>query len=168
MDNLNWYALYTRSRHEKFINSQLTKRNIESFLPTRSIKRRWSDRTMTIEEPLFKSYIFVRTDNFYKHKKDILRTKGAVKFVSAGTEPVSIDEATILSLKNIIRDDIAIDPFPYLAQGDRVSIKSGPFKGTEGYIVRKDNKKCSLVISIDAIKSSISIKIDSHLVEKDF
>jgi len=46
----NWYALYTKSRHEKHINEELDKRNIESFLPLRKIKRRWSDRVKTIEE----------------------------------------------------------------------------------------------------------------------
>lgn len=163
-DMLNWYALYTKSRHEKFIDEELDKRKIESFLPMRTIKRRWSDRTVTIKEPLFTSYIFVKIDPI--NKTDALRIKGAVKFVSAGQKPIPIEEGVIFSLKNIIQNEIPIDPFPYLDKGDRVCVKSGPFKGTEGFIVLKDNKKCRLVISVAAIRSSLAVEIDSYLVEK--
>lgn len=164
-EQMNWYALYTRSRHEKSIKAQLDKRSIEAFLPVRKIKKSWSDRTVTIEEPLFKSYLFVKTDYFRK-KTDILKTKGAVKFVSTGKRPVPVEEDVILSLKNITQQEIAIDPFPYLEKGDRVYVKSGPFKHMEGYIIRKDKKKCRLAISVAAIKSSISLELDSYLVEK--
>ena len=160
----NWYALYTRSRHEKHIKKELDKRFIESFLPLRKIKKRWSDRRITLEEPLFKSYLFVKTN--YSHKTDILKVKGAVKLVSTGRKPIPVPEDTILSLKNITQQEIDIDPFPYLDQGDRVYVNSGPFKGTEGYIIRKDDKRCRLIISITAIRSSISVEVDSYLVEK--
>ena len=111
----HWYALYTRSRHEKFIHSELDKRRIESFLPVRFVKRKWSDRTVTIEEPLFKSYLFVRT-NILRFS-DVLKTKGAVKLVSAGIDPVPIGENVIISLRNVIQPEIVLDPFPYLKAG---------------------------------------------------
>ena len=54
-----WYALYARSRHEKVVDDLLRRKGIETFLPVRKIKRRWSDRVKLIEEPLFKGYLFV-------------------------------------------------------------------------------------------------------------
>ena len=159
-----WFALYTQSRHEKLIDTQLQKRRIESFLPVRRIKRRWSDRTVSVEEPLFKSYVFVKTDP--AQTTEVLRTKGAVKFVSVQGRPLPVQEKVIQSLRHLAAQGMAADPFPYLGVGDRVSVQSGIFKGVEGYIVRKDNQKCRLVISIDAIMASISIEVDSCLVEK--
>lgn len=160
----HWYALYTRSRHEKFIHAELEKRRIESLLPVRFIKRKWSDRTVTVEEPLFKSYLFVK-GNILKFT-DVLKTKGAVKFVSAGAYPIPIREAVIESLRTIIQPDIVLDPFPYLKTGNKVYVKSGIFKGIEGFVVRKNEKKCRLVISIDALMASVSVEIDACLVEK--
>jgi transcription antitermination factor NusG len=162
--DFQWVALYTKSRHEKFIHNELTKKRIESFLPTRKIKRRWSDRTVTTEEPLFKSYLFVKAARL--KLVDVLKTKGAVKFVSVQGQPVTIRNEVIAAIQKIVSQDIAIDPFPYLGAGDRVGIRSGIFKGVEGYIVRKDSKKCRLVISVDALAASISIEVDSSLVEK--
>jgi transcription antitermination factor NusG len=160
----NWYALYTRSRHEKSIHAELGKKRIESFLPVRFVKRKWTDRTVTLEEPLFKSYLFVKT--CLPQFSDVLMTKGSVKFVSAGMDPIPLRESVITSLRNIIQPEIALDPFPYLKSGDRVYVKSGLFRGTEGFIVRKDDRKCRLVISIDALMASVSIEVDSCLVEK--
>jgi transcription antitermination factor NusG len=93
-------------------------------------------------------------------------TKGSVRFVSAGMDPIPVQESVITSLRNVIQPEIALDPFPYLKSGDRVYVKSGLFKGTEGFIVRKDDRKCRLVISIDALMASVSIEVDSCLVEK--
>lgn len=159
-----WYALYTRSRHEKLVSSTLEKNEIETFLPIRKIKKRWSDRMVTTEEPLFKGYVFVKMDP--ARKTDILKTKGAVKIVSAGINPIPIEEGVILSLKNIVQQEISIDPFPYIDKGDRIVVTSGPFRDTEGYIIHKDDKKCRIVISVSAIKSSIAIELDTRLVEK--
>lgn len=160
----NWFVLYTKSRHEKLINWDLNRRQIEAFLPLRRIKRRWSDRSVVIEEPLFKSYLFVKTQ--LARKTEVLRTKGAVQFVRFNSQPVTVQESVIFSLKRLVDEAIAIDPFPYFNTGDRIFIKSGPFKGTEGFIQRKDARKCRLIVSVDAIQSSVSVEIDSCLVEK--
>ncbi len=159
-----WYALYTKSRYEKFIHGELGKKRIESFLPLRFIKRRWSDRTVTVEEPLFKSYLFVKANAF--KFTDVLKTKGAVKFVTAGIQPVSIEDSVIQSLQIVTQPEAILDPFPYLKQGDRVYVRSGLFKGMEGFVVRKNEKKCRLVISIDALMASVSLEVDSCLVER--
>jgi len=159
-----WYALYTRGRHEKSIDAELKKSRIESFLPLRKIKRRWSDRTVFIEEPLFKSYLFVKTDLL--QISTVLRAQGAVRFVGSQGRPVVVEDDVITSLKTILLNEMNVDPFPYLAAGDRVYVRSGVFKGVEGYVVRKLDKKCRLIISITAIMASVSVEIDACLIEK--
>lgn len=159
-----WFALFTKSRYERQVHAQLEKKHTESFLPIRYIKKYWSDRTVIIPEPLFKSYLFVKTS--IPNATEILKTQGVVRFVSSGSKPISIREDIILSLRHIVQTQIRLDPFPYLKKGDRVFVRSGIFKGTEGYIIRKNDEKCRLVISIDALMASVSIELDSGLVEK--
>jgi len=161
----HWYALYTKSRHEKLVDSQLKKRNVESFLPLRRFKRRWSDRIMIVEEPLFKGYLFVKS-SLLERRGIITNVKGAVKFVSAGSRPIPMQGKDIMFLKTAIDCDVDLEPYPYLNAGDRVCIKKGPFKNFEGYIIRKNKKNCALVVSIDGIMRSASLKIDASLVEK--
>ncbi len=159
----HWFALYTRSRHEKLVDRELGKKGFETFLPLRKITRHWSDRKMKIEEPLFKGYLFVRTPLLARF--DILNTVGVANFVGQKSgNPVEVPEAELLVIRRFIEADIQIDPFPYLKEGQRVYIRSGVFKGTEGFIVRKDNH-CRLVISLDLLMQSISIQIDQSCVE---
>lgn len=163
-DKSNWYALYTRSRHEKFVEGELRKKGIETFLPLRRLKRHWSDRVKDIEEPLFSGYLFVHTS--LRNRLEVLNTRGSVKFVGFNSLPVAVPEKDLETIQLFIREEISVDPFPYLSAGDRVYIRSGPMKGIEGFIVRK-NKQTRLVISLDLLLQSISVEVDEALVEKN-
>ena len=158
-----WYALYTRSRHEKFVNQELQKKGIETFLPLRHLTRHWSDRVKKIEEPIFSGYLFVRTS--LENRLEILQTRGSVRFVSFNSTPVPISEKELGAVRRFVEEKISIDPYPYLTKGDRVYVRSGPLRGVEGFIVRKD-KHTRLVISLDLLFQSVSLAIDEALVEK--
>jgi transcription antitermination factor NusG len=160
-----WYALYTKGRHEKFLDCEFQKRRIETFLPVRKIMRHWSDRKKIIIEPLFKSYLFVRCP--WKQRFEILNTKGAVCFVTSGLShaPIEVPERDLFSMRRFAEQDIPMDPFPYLREGEKVYIKNGPFKGVEGFVVRKDSH-CRLVISLDLLMQSVSVQVDEAMVEK--
>ncbi len=158
-----WFALYTRSRHEKVVASELEKKGIETFLPLRKIVRHWSDRTKIIEEPLFKSYLFVHAA--LSSRLSILQTIGVVNILGKNAaEPFEVPDKDLKTLQQLIETEIKIDPFPYLKMGERVYIRSGPFKGVEGFIVRKD-KHCRLVVSLDLLMQSISVVLDEACVE---
>ena len=158
-----WYALYTRSRHEKLVDQELQKKGIETFLPLRRVTRHWSDRKKEIETPLFSGYLFVHTA--FENRLDILNTRGSVRFVGFNSTPVPVSEQELLTVRKFVEEKISLDPFPYLCQGDRVYIRSGPLKGVEGFIVRKD-RHTRLVISLDLLLQSVSVAIDEALVEK--
>jgi len=159
----HWYALYVRSRHEKFVCDALTKKSIETYLPLREITRNWSDRKKIIHEPLFSSYVFVNLA--IKDRWDILNTKGVVRFVGpSAARPVEVCEEDLAAIKKFLHEKVQLDPFPYLKEGQRVYVKSGPFKGTEGFIVRKD-EHCRLVLSLDVLMQSVSIQIDQSCIE---
>src|SRR5258708_15133311 len=49
--DLRWYAVRTRSRHEKIATQQLHTRGIETFLPVVTQIHRWSDRKKQVEVP---------------------------------------------------------------------------------------------------------------------
>lgn len=158
-----WYVLYTKSRHEKAAQRELEKKGVETFLPVRRVMRDWSDRKKLIEEPLFKGYLFVQTP--LMRRFDVLNTFGIVNFVERRPhEPATVPEAELFAIRRFTEADMVIDPFPYLKEGQRVYIRSGPFKGVEGFIVRKDTH-CRLVISLDMLMQSVSVQLDQACVE---
>jgi len=158
-----WFAVHTRGRHEKAVDERLRLKGITTFLPTRKIVRHWSDRKKIIQEPLFKNYLFVRIP--WQQRYDVLNTAGMVRFVGPkGARPYIVAERELTSLQKLVTEDVPMDPYPYLKEGQRVYVRSGLFKGAEGFIVHKD-KQCRLVLSLDIIFQSISVQIDQACVE---
>ncbi len=158
-----WFALYTKSRHEKVVDQELRKKGVETFLPLRRVTRHWSDRKKIIEDPLFKGYLF--THVALRDRLTVLNTAGVVGFVGIRrAEPFEVREKDIWTIRRFLQEEIQMDPFPYLREGRRVYIRSGPLKGAEGFIIRKD-KHCRLVISLDLLMQSVSVEIDQACVE---
>lgn len=162
-DQIHWFALHTKARHEKRIDSELQKKGIETFLPVRKVTHRWSDRLKRIEESIFPGYLFVRIH--LKDRLQVLRTRGSVRLVGFDSYPTPVPEKELQHLRRFIEQEITVDPYPYLSMGSRVYIRSGPLKGIEGFIVRKD-RHTRLVISLDLLLQSISVEVDGALVEK--
>jgi len=161
----HWYAVYTIVRHEKTVNSSLSGKNIETFLPLREVVSQWKDRKKRVQLPLFPGYMFVRLST--KDSPDILNvfnTKGVVRILSANgsLQPVPVEQ--INSIKSLLESKIEFDPYPYFVSGNEVVVINGPLRGIEGKILRRKGQN-RLIISIGIIKRSASVEIDPADVE---
>ena len=90
-----WIAVYTKPRHEKTVSNELYKKGYEVYLPLLKERRKWSDRKKWIEFPLFRSYLFVRTD--IKNVLFVVQTYGVVKIIKFG-EKIGIVQNEIILL----------------------------------------------------------------------
>ncbi len=157
-----WYVLYTCSRHEKQVATHLQEREVEFFLPQYQSTRRWKDRRVKLQLPLFPGYIFVHTS--LQHHVKVLSVPGAVRFVSFQGRPAPLHESDLLRLRAGLDQGLCAEPHPYLKIGRRVRVRSGPLTGMEGILVRKKDR-FRLVISIDLILRSVAVEIDATDIE---
>jgi len=157
-----WYALYTRHQHEKSVAGSLSSRGFEVFLPLYQQVRKWSDRRKRLQLPLFPCYVFVRSN--LARKADILVTYGVHGFVGFHNAPVPIPQTEMEDLRRVI-ELAEIEPHPFLRYGDWVRVKSGPFEGVEGFLVRRKNQT-RLVLSVEVLQKSASMEIDAVLTER--
>jgi len=155
-----WYAVYTRSRFEKKMLTELTDRSVEVFLPMREILSRWKDRKKRIWIPLFPGYIFVNQIDTPENRYRVLNVPGAVRFVGHEGRPEPIPEDQILSVRRFLEASISIDPYPYLRVGRRVEIIAGPLKGIVGILVYKKGR-FRFVLQVDLIRQAVSVEIDA-------
>jgi transcriptional antiterminator NusG len=152
-----WFAVYTRPRHEKKVAQQLSNKGIEVFLPLRIVISNWKDRRKEVQFPLFTGYVFVHM--FLEDRLSVLRIPGVVQFVASEGKPVPIPESQIEAVRQLVNSGLKYDPYPYVKEGMRVTIRNGPLKGVEGIVVAK-RKKHLLVLSVDLIQQSASLEID--------
>jgi transcription antitermination factor NusG len=155
-----WYALYTRSRFEKKMLSELTDRDVEVFLPMREVISRWKDRKKRIWIPLFAGYIFVNHIDTPENRYRILNIPGAVRFVGHEGHAEQIPEDQILSVRRFLEASISVDSYPYMQVGTRVEVIAGPLKGIQGILVEKRGR-FRFVLQVDLIRQAVSVEIDA-------
>jgi transcription antitermination factor NusG len=161
-----WFAVHTRSRHEFQVSERLTLKGIEAFLPTVERLRKWKDRKKLIDFPLFPGYLFVHIPKRPQDILSVLKVKGTVRLLSSAPgEPEPIPDEQIISLKKLVENKEALDPYPYLTEGQKVRIRRGPLSGVEGILVEKLDKHM-LVLSVDVLRQGVALTIDASDVEK--
>ncbi|RJQ52578.1 MAG: UpxY family transcription antiterminator [Nitrospiraceae bacterium] len=162
----NWYAVHTRSRHEFQVYDRLKLRGVEAFLPSVDRLRKWKDRKKLIAFPLFPGYLFVRIAKDPGSMLNVLKVKGVVRLICAlPGEPAPIPDEQIASLRKLVENREALDPYPYLSEGQRVRIARGPLDGVEGVLVEKLDKHL-LVLSVDVLRQGVALTINASDVEK--
>ena len=159
-DSLNvlWYAAYTSANHEKKVAEQLAQKEVENFLPLYDSVRRWKDRRVRLQLPLFPGYVFVRLP--LNEKLKVLQVAGVARLVGFGDRPVSLPEEEMETLRRGASGEVRMEPHPYLIEGRRVRIMRGPLAGMEGILLRQKSGM-RLVISIDLILRSIAVDVDA-------
>lgn len=153
-----WYALRTKSRHEKQVRDQLEKQGIEPLLPTVKRLSQWKDRKKEIEVPLFSGYCFVRLSQ--RDQLPVQKVSGVVEIVGSGSRPESIPDVEIESLKTLMTSILPYDPHPYLHEGMRVEVVRGLLQGVQGILLRKE-KRHRLVIGVRLIQQAAAVEIDA-------
>ena len=153
-----WYALYTRSRHEKKVERQLDDKGIESYLPLRKVLHQWSDRKKWVEEPLFRCYVFVHVNA--KDRLRALQTYGAVRVVSFNGKPAVVKEVEIEKIRRILREIPTVESCLNVKEGDIVEIVRGPLVGLRGRLVQIRNEH-RLVMAIDSIHQALRFNVDA-------
>ncbi len=158
-----WFALWTRSRHEKVVYDQLTRKDIEAFLPLVPKWSRWKDRTKKIDWPLFPGYCFARFDPLTRLR--VLTCQGVVSIVSFDGEPAAIPDVQIESIRTLVQSELQFDPCPLIHEGDIVELTHGPLKGVVGRLIRK-GPRTRLVVSIEIINRAVSVEVDAADVRR--
>ncbi len=159
-----WYAIRTRSRHEKVAVRELDAQGVQVFLPLMSSMRQWSDRRTPVEMPLFPGYAFVRVAYLSGDRVRVLRTTGVVEFVGPSMAGASIPDEQMESIRTILARKIAVEEHPFLQVGQRVRVRNGALSGVEGILVAVKGGR-TLVISVEPIQRSLCVKLDDYDVE---
>jgi transcriptional antiterminator RfaH len=158
-----WYAVYTRSRAEKRLMELLTEKGIEAYVPVRKVIKQWSDRKKMIEEPLIRSYCFVKIE--LQRYQEVLNTPGAVRYVWFSGKPASIPERQIEILKTITGSGLEVDCLPDTFQpGIQIRVNAGPLLGLTGELVHVSNKK-KVIIRIDHLNQVVTVSISPAMIE---
>ena len=152
-DGSEWMVVYTYPRFEQKIVKELTRLQIETFLPTHEVV---SDRKKKLVVPLFPSYLFVRTLDTNRWK--VLATNGVVKFISIKNQPCLVSDDTISAIRKACTRDVNVVDQMF-NEGDEVEVATGPLSGLKGILTEKKGRT-RLAISIELMKQSVLVDVN--------
>ncbi|MGN6568567.1 MAG: UpxY family transcription antiterminator [Flavipsychrobacter sp.] len=141
-----WYVLYTKPRNEKKVSRLLQEKGVIVYCPVQESIRQWSDRKKKIQEPIFKSYIFVKMDDYEADNVKVLTTPGAVRFLWWLGKPGTVREEEIEGIKNFLNKYKGADIYVNVLEGQEVAIVEGPLKENTGVVLRITGNKATLHI----------------------
>lgn len=152
-----WLAVYSRPRWEKKVNQLLLQKGLESYCPLNKVKRKWSDRVKLIEEPLFKSYVFVKVSD--EDRTAVRMTPGVINFVYWEGKPAVIKEKEIQAIRRFLDEHESVEVQPLsLSVDQRVKVTTGPLMDQEGKVVGIQNKMVK--VAIDSLGYVLIAHID--------
>lgn len=162
--NLKWYPVYTQPRAEKKAYSALIDKGIEAYLPLHRRLKQWSDRKKWVEEPLIKSYVFVRiADNA---QTEVLMTKGIARFIYFSGRITAMPDRQINELKLLMASSLDIEVTEEdLQPGEKIKIKAGPLKGIAGEIIAYRSQK-QLLLRLENLGCSIIVNVAASLINR--
>jgi transcriptional antiterminator NusG len=156
-----WHVLWTQSHCEQLVFDQLAGRGFEALLPKINV---WSKRSGTrhlIRRPMFPGYLFLRHGLDKEAYIEVRKARGLVAVLGDTWERLAVvPDNEIDAVLALSRCDLPSMPYPYLKEGMRVRIASGPLAGVEGILERRKAEKGFLVLSIDLLSRSVAVEVD--------
>jgi transcription antitermination factor NusG len=140
-----WYAIYTKPRSEKKVDGLLSQKGLESYCPLNKVTKRWSDRVKTVEEPLFKSYVFVRISD--DDQTNVRMTQGVVNFVYWLGKPARVKDKEIEVIRRFLNEyeNVIAEPLK-LEANTKVRIKQGLFMDQEATVLKVQGAQVKIII----------------------
>jgi transcription antitermination factor NusG len=165
-ENAQWFACYTRARHEKRVEALLRERGFDSYLPTFPRVRQWKDRKKLIDWPLFPGYVFGQfpVGELYR----VVSIPGVATIVRTNGRPVPVrfeDLENVRRFAQALADvDVAPELVPFVGVGQWVRVREGPFEGVCGVVLEQRNRR-RVRVGVEAIGQGLEVDIDTRLLE---
>jgi transcriptional antiterminator RfaH len=130
----HWYLVRTQLNRERYVSAQLASFALDLFLPLLSTEGR-PRKSIGRTVPLFPQYVFLRCDltvNYFQ----IRYTPGVTSFVMAGSDPVTIPDDILQSVRARCTNGVVYLDRQSFHKGDPVQILTGPFRGFDAVFER--------------------------------
>lgn len=155
LGKLTWFALYTRPRFELKVNESLQQMGFESYLPTQKVLKQWSDRRKWVEEPLFKSYCFVRI--IPEYYREPLKVTGVVRYVWMEGKPIPVRDSEIELIRILCSSELPIEVVTTsMEKGQKIIITGGALNGLSGEYI-KNTGQHKVLVRIDSISHGLLV-----------
>lgn len=156
-----WNVLQVTANHEKRVAQHLLVRSVEHYLPLYTERSRWTDRSVTLERPLFTGYIFVRLSP--QNKISVISTPGVLHLLG-DSQRDTVSAAEIDRIRDGLARGCVLRPHLSVPVGTPVRVRAGAFEGAKG-IVTELRHQCKVIIGLSGVQQCFSLEVKLEEIE---
>jgi transcription antitermination factor NusG len=114
---------------------------------------------------MFSNYLFLRHAMDKVSYLEVRQARGLVRILGERWDRLGVvPDADVAAIQKVLQARLPVLPHPYLKEGQRVRIMSGPLAGVEGILMHRRPEKGIVILSVDLLQRSIAVEIDCSLV----
>jgi transcriptional antiterminator NusG len=160
-----WHVLWTHSHCEQLVCDQLSTRGFHPFLPQIEVWSVRAGRRQLINAPMFPGYLFLNDALDKRGHIEVRKARGLARILGDGWDrPAVVPDAEIEAIRQVAASRMPAFAHPYLREGRRVRIVSGPLADVEGLLVKVRPDKGLLVLSVHMLQRSVAVEVDGTQV----
>ena len=159
---MTWNVIYTKSKTEKKVFERLSNLGIDVYCPCQRTLKKWSDRKKWVNEPVFKSYIFLKAPESESQKLQILNTPGVVRFLYWLGQPAKVREVEIDAIRSFLGEHQSVESISFDV-GLKLNVKQGLLSGSEGVVLYQT--KSEVLLRIEKLGMSLVARLPKFSVE---
>ena len=156
-----WQVLHVISNHEKKVAQHLMVRCVEHYLPLYSERARWTDRTVSVQRPLFSGYVFARFSP--QCRIAVISIPGVLRLLG-DEEHNMVSHEELDRIRTGLESGLLIRPHCGVEVGAKVRVREGLFAGVEG-VVTEFRRECGVIITLAAVRQCFSLEVDLGAIE---
>ena len=157
----NWYALWTHVHCEQLVHEQLVQKGFNAVLPTIEVWSRRRGVRRLISAPMFPGYLFLRGSIDKSSYIEVSKCRGLVCMLGERWDRLTtIPDDEMQAIERVSEARQPVLPYPYLKEGQRARITSGPLTGVEGILVETRPEQGMLVLSLHLLHRSVAVAVD--------
>lgn len=155
-----WFVLRTRSRQEKAVARDLQGRGVAHFLPLVGQVRYYGRNKVSRRVPLFPGYVFLHGSLEQAYEAD--RSDRVAQLICVADQAGFGRE--LAQIREALDRGAPLTDHARLEAGQRVVVRSGPWKGLEG-LVQTHRRHNRLILQIEALGQADALEIDRDLLD---
>lgn len=159
-DGLVWWVAHTRPRAEKKVVEHCEREGIVPNLPLYRSVKRYRGKKVEFQKPLFPGYVFVKADpsaatrlRGHRHVANLLEPPDQAEF-----------KEQLEAILTALGTDREIQVAPHVVEGVRVRMLTGPLRGLEGRVLRRDGV-IEVVLWLDVLGQGASVRVSADELE---
>jgi transcription antitermination factor NusG len=110
---------------------------------------------------MFPGYVFLNGAIDKARYLEVIKARGLVQIVGGGWDRLGkIEDREIEAIRRIVGARVPVVPYAYLHEGQRVRIMHGSFTDIVGTLVRTNENRGLLVVSVELLRCSVAVQVD--------